>query len=640
MVTINMSPRTTRPTDEAGWRRLLSSAEPIVLRVALYQMTGLSELADMRVERRPTRGGSSWQPVLSEEHRARLIDLAVDHLSHRDANDCRGSKPDLDEVKELVALLTGTDVSEDAAHFAFDELAFEDVPRGVDWPTTSRPSRADQFHVTIVGSGISGIIAAIHLDRLGIPFTILERDEDIGGTWLRNSYPEARVDVSSFLYQYKIAKGYEWGHYYAPRDEVMDYLRHVVERFDIRRHIEFASEVTALRWDGPTASWLVTVRDARGERTIRSNVVFNACGLFNKTFEPQFEGMAEYRGCVFHTTHWDHSLDPTGKRVGLIGNGSTGTQVMPALARRAGHVTAFQRSAKWILPVPDYRDPIPSELHQLFAHVPNYWNWYCFWIYVSAANSQGAQIRDDRWIEHGGHFSERNDALRTTLTRFIHETLAGRPDLIEKSLPSYPPFAKRMILDNGWYDALLRDNVDLVTEPIERFTEHGILTRDGTLHVLDAVVLASGFDVAEYFFPIDCVGRDGCTLHDLWARDGARAYLGMTMPGMPNLFAFYGPNSQPRAGGFHQWAEAWTRYAVGAVVHLISTGADVLECRKDVYERYNAEVDKAFSTTVWATGSGGYYVNAHGRPGVHVPFENEVYYRLLRCFDPSDYRIT
>ena len=245
---------------------------------------------------------------------------------------------------------------------------------------------------------------------------------------------------------------------------------------------------------------------------------------------------------------------------------------------------------------------------------------------------------DPDWRKDGGSISRKNDMLRQNITEYVQTELAERPDLLEKCMPDFPPFARRLIIDNGWFDALKRPNVSLVTEGIEKITPEGILTNDGAAHALDLIVLGAGFKAERYLWPTHYIGRGGVTLEQAWEADGARAYLGVSMPQFPNLFVIYGPNMQARAGGLFAWLEIWARYAVGAIVGMLEQGKSVVEVRQDVFDRYNADLDAAQADCIWGhEGLKSYYVNEHGRQAVNNPFPPSEFYSRVREPDLADY---
>ena len=341
---------------------------------------------------------------------------------------------------------------------------------------------------------------------------------------------------------------------------------------------------------------------------------------------------------MFHTTQWDHKFDYQDKNVALIGNGSTGCQLMPGVAQVARKLTVFQRTAQWVMPAENYTAPIPAGTRWLFDNMPYYWNWYCYSAFASACKLEELQTYDREWQAHGGIISERNDTLRDRLTNYIAAKVGHDPALHQKVMPSFAPLGRRSVVDNGWYDALLRDNVELVTEPIVRITPTGILCRDGQQRDFDLIILAAGFQTSKYLWPVQYVGRQGKTLEEAWSKDGPRSYLGMAMPEFPNLFISYGPNGQPRSGGFYSWAEIWARYVLNIVVKMIENGSRSVEVKAEVFEKYNKNLDEEMKKLIWEKDSGkGYYINEYGRVGVNLPFKTSKYFEMVADVNVNDY---
>lgn len=625
-----------RVGDEPIVRAALESADPSVLWITLYQLTRDPELGRMRTVERLIRGGAMAGRALPEEHHALVREKALQFLMNP-PTELR--PPTESETKMLIELHDGAPVSAEELQFSVEELAFDDFSRPVDW-TAGRPDeKLKDFHVVVVGAGISGICAAIYLERLGIPYTVVERQLGVGGTWELNDYPEARVDLPSFIYQFKFEKNYPWKHTYPPQEETLEYLRHVVDKYEVGDHIELGVEVTAAAWDESGARWNVTARSVSGEtRTISADVLVSASGLFSTPKLPDISGIETFQGAMFHTTNWDHSYDYAGKRVAQIGTGSTGSQLMPGIARVAEKHTVFQRSRHWVTPIQGYHDEVGPEARWLFDNVPYYWNWFGYAAYGATRRFQDQQEIDYDWQKRGGHISPLNDKLRESLVAYAHEKFAGRPDLIEKVVPTYAPLAKRTVVDNRYFEALTRENVELVTCGIDRITPTGILDRDGVEHPADFIILAAGFEVSKYLWPVQYVGRDGITLEKAWEKDGARAYLGMTMPGFPNFFMYYGPNAQVRIGALHSWIEIWSRYIMSSIVGMIEGDHRTMEVRRPVFEDYNARLDAAYEGLIWQTEAPeSYYVNEHGRGGVSVPFRSDEYYAMVRAVDFGDY---
>jgi 4-hydroxyacetophenone monooxygenase len=612
--------------------RAVEAADLNALRMALWQVTGDEALGRMSVVKVPVWGGVMVFDQLAPEHHEEVKAKAIAYLS----NPPEKVPPPIsrEEAPRLVASFEGVDRVSDALFgFAWEELAFDDFPREVKWHEKPSPEILKANHVTIIGAGVSGILAGVQLSRLGIPYTIFERHSDMGGTWHVNRYPEARVDITSYIYQYHFEKNYRWKSYFSDREETHNYLRFIAEKYDVLPNIRCGNEVTEARWNEEASAWDVTVRTGDGEeQTIRSQFLLSASGLFNKPKLPAIPGLETFEGAVFHTTQWDESYDYSGKRIALIGNGSTGCQALPALAEKGESVTIFMRTPHWVFPMENYKGLVAPEVNWMLDHMPYYWNWFCYGRSRMSLRLQDVGEYDPEWQAKGGIISERNDRLRDTLTTFIGEKMAAKPELAEKLIPSWPPLARRPVVDSGWYDALLRENVAVVRTSIDHIEPRGIVDSEGELHELDLIVLATGFEVSRFLWPVRYTGRSGVTLEQAWSEDGARAYLGMSIPNFPNFFMFYGPNSQPRGGGgLHTWAEMWGRYIVNAIVHTIEGGHASIEVRPEAYHDYNRSLDERAKFLVRnSEGKGSYHINEFGRLVTNVPWDAEEYSGFIR----------
>lgn len=627
-----------RTADEV--RVAIAQAEPNPLRLALYQATHNPELAAMEVERVAFWGGSFLVSVLAEKHVARVRVLALEHMLSARPDDDAKPAPSDPELRGMMDLLIGEPVSDFNFAVGRGDLIDDPFPLGVEWNDEPSEATKQVFKVLIVGAGMAGMSTAIQLDRLGIPYTIIERNGGVGGTWWVNDYPEARVDIASHHYQYSFMKNYPWENYFATQPELLRYAETVAERFDLYRNIRLNTLVTAADWDEATSTWRVGLRLPDGsEETLVANALVSASGLFNAPHMPDIPGIEDYEGRMFHTTVWDHDFDYSDKSVALIGTGSTGAQLMPALAAKARHLTVYQRSPQWVSAIEGYRAAVSPEIQWLFDHFPNYWGWYSYLIFAinMGGDPEGLQNVDRAWQQQGGAVSKRNDNLRKHNLGYIDSKVGHRPDLAAKLTPAFPPFSKRPVVDNGWFDALNRPNVDLVTDPIERITPGGIRSEDGD-RAFDLIVLGAGFKTERYLWPVAYTGRGGITLEQAWERDGARAYLGITVPDFPNLFIIYGPNGQARGGGLIKWLEIWSRYALRTIVAMVEQGIKSVDLRRDVFADYNDRMDAALDECVWGIdGSASYYVNAHGRSGVNMPWTPAEYYAWVEKPDLTDY---
>lgn len=616
-------------------REALAEASPNALRLALYQCTGDVRLEKMQVTKKEIRYGWLYDYVLSEESQEEVRGQALQYLIQGPRE--VPSNPTKEAAFHLMDIFADEPMKNMPPDFfdyeeGYEELSIEEYPRDVQWTNGPPPrERINQWKILIVGAGISGIAAGVLLKRLGIPFDIIERQDGVGGTWLLNTYPEARVDTLSFLFQYKFEKNYKWTEYFASRSETQKYLNYVATKYGVSDHCKFNREVVAAQWDEHDAKWAVKIRGKDGKvDSLRYNAIISASGLFSTPNIPDIPGIEEFGGHVFHTAQWDHNVSYHGKKVAVIGTGSSGTQVSTGLAPHVKNLTIYQRTPNWIVKIDGYRNAVNEHVRWLCDHMPFYWNWFCYSAYFRSLHIAELQYHDEEWKANGGLINRRNDGLRRALTEFIHDKFEDRPNLIPKVMPRHAPLVRRLVVDNGFYDILKRDNVEIISGSIKRFTKKGICSDDGQEREFDIVVLAGGFKVSQYLWPVQYVGREGMTLEKAWEKDGARSYLGEVMPYYPNLFTSYGPNHQPRGGSLYSSGEMWARYAVSAIAGMIERDVKSMEVKTDVYDKYQDKLDQANKRIIWEMGDSGYYVNKHGRQCVNMPWTTAEYHRLIR----------
>lgn len=625
-------PMKHQEVDDEYIDRALASADLNALRLALIQATGDSSLAELDIELAPVRGGAFFLPTLSPEGGELVKKRAKEFLRSPETPDRDQLSISDEQISDLVQILTGESIDGPMVNMAREELAFEDFPRESQWTNGERPENAENFHVTVIGAGFSGIALGIKLGRLGIPYTIIERLDELTGTWHRNRYPGVRVDTHCYLYQFKFEKRYKWGEYFPKQEQVKAYLDHLADKHDVRRHVRLGEEVVSAEWDDAASMWRVRSKDSAGnEHDYDTNVVISATGVFSTPRWPDIEGLDRFEGHLVHTADWDPNIDWAGLRIGVIGNGSTGTQIVPALAKHAGHVTAFQRTPQWIINSPMLGAKISAEEHWLIDTMPYYWNWLGFVQFIGTAQTQVAQIIDPEWQAAGGLINERNDRLREGLIAYLDSKVGDDQFLLENSIPDYAPLARRIVIDNGWFDALKLPHVNLEVRNIAEVVPEGVRLADGHVVPLDMLVLATGYQVSNYFHPVEYRGREGTTFESAWSKDGARAYLGLTMPNFPNFYAMYGPNATPRFGGFPQWVDVWSRYILDLVVTQIEGEYRSVECRQQVFDEYNRRMDDATKELLWESeGGGSYFVNEFGRSGLQMPWSADVYHSWVR----------
>lgn len=625
---------------EAEVRAALEEAVPNALRVALYHATRDPELVTMKVEKIPFWGGAYQVPILAEEHVARVREKTFEFL-RRGAPDTGGQASE-EELRAMMGMMHGQPVDDFNYIMGRGDVAEDEFPLGVEWKNPPSAEARQAFKVIVVGAGFAGLATGIQLQRLGIPYEIIERNPRVGGTWYINDYPEARVDIASHHYQFSFMKNYPWKHYFATQEELLNYAEAVADRYDLKKNIRFDTLLHHARWDEEAKLWRLRMRNPDGsEEEISANAVISAAGLFNAPAMPDIPGIEDFQGEMFHTTQWNHDYDYSGKRVGQIGVGSTGSQLAPAVARKAQTLTVFQRSPQWVSQIEGYHAEVSSGIQWLFDNFPHYWGWYCYSIFsINMGDPEGLQNFDPEWQKQGGLVSKRNDGIRAHNIEYIKSKVGHDPELVRKLTPDFPPFAKRPVVDNGWFDTLNRPNVELVTDAIERFTPTGIRTVDGKERDFDLVLLCAGFKTERYLWPVEYIGRNGANLETAWEKDGARAYLGISMPDFPNLFIIYGPNGQGRAGGLIKWLEMWSRYAVKSICRMIETGARSMDVRPDIFADYNRRMDKELEKCIWdVPGQKSYYVNDFGRQAVNMPWKPAKYHEWIVEPDLTDYRV-
>lgn len=620
----------------------LAQAAPGALRMALYQATQDPELEKMQVLKAPFWGGAFQVSTISDEDAAIVRDKTLTWLRDLETGAARPvPHPEEGELPELMGMMLGAPLDDP---FAYDlgrgDLLDEEFPLGVEWNDEPSAEVKAGFKVLVIGAGLAGLATGIQLDRLGLPWTAIDRNSGVGGTWVVNQYPEARVDIASHNYQYSFMKQYPWKHYYATGAELREYAETVADRYNLRRNIRLDTLVEKAEWDEDAKLWRCTVKNPDGSvEMLEANAIISAAGIFNAPKLPDIKGIESFAGDMFHTTEWDHSVPLEGRRIGQIGTGSTGVQLAASVAEKAAHLTIYQRSAQWITPIEGYRDEISSEVQWLFDNVPHYWGWYSFWMNAINHNDpSGLQNYDREWQAKGGLVSERNDNLRKYNIEYMTSKVGHDPEMAKHMIPDFPPFTKRPVVDNGFLDALSRDNVDIVFGPIKEVTPKGVVSPDGTEREFDVLLLCAGFDVQRFLWPVEYRGVGGRTLEQAWSKDGARAYLGISMPDFPNMFIIYGPNGQGRAGGLIKWLEVWGRYALRSIVALVESGKQAMEVKRDVFEDYNRRLDEADRETIFGhPGQKSYMQNDYGRLTISMPWLPRDYYGWVREPSKADF---
>jgi 4-hydroxyacetophenone monooxygenase len=564
-------------------RVAIAHADVVSLLPALAYATGdLSLLRDdLRVDkaliRQPDAGLTPEQ--LATAHR-----LAFDALRRlRNGEVDLAAPPSEDDLRRMIEFVVGDGADDDYLHLVQEELGGlqgEDL-RAPRWHVDDVAPGTD-FRVLVVGAGMSGLLAGHRLRQAGVAFTIVEKNHDVGGTWLENTYPGCRVDVANHVYSYSFAQRHDWPNHFSPQPVLLDYFRRCADDLGLRPSIRFGTEVVSCTWDEDTATWSVLVRTAGGaEETLTANVVVSAVGQLNRPAMPDIAGVDAFDGPSFHSARWDHDVDLDGKRVVVIGTGASACQLVPEIADRVADLTVFQRTPPWLVPSPSYHAQVPDEVRWLFAHVPYYAHWHRFWLFWKSSDGLLAEVAvDPSWDRGEESVSEANDVLRRLLTMYLEMQAPDDPDLVAAVTPRYPPGAKRVIFDDGiWMRTLQRDDVHLVTSGVQEVTADGVVDGDGVKHPADVIVYATGFQASRFLTPMRVSGRGGADLHEAWDGD-ARAHLGVTVPRFPNLFLLYGPNTNIVVNGsIIFFSECETHYLLRCIRLLLAEGHRALDVR-------------------------------------------------------------
>ncbi|NNH69965.1 NAD(P)/FAD-dependent oxidoreductase [Nocardia uniformis] len=478
-----------------------------------------------------------------------------------------------------------------------------------------------QPRIAIVGAGISGIAAAVALRRAGFgDFTIFEKGPDFGGTWRDNTYPGLVCDVPSRYYQFTFAMNPEWSQLYSTGSEIKEYLCRTARTHGLDRRTEFRTEVVGAEFSG--ADWRVTT--ARGE-VERFDFVLCATGFLHHPKKPDIPGLEEFAGPVIHSARWDPAIDLTDMRVGVIGTGSTGTQLVGALAGQVPKVSMFQRTPQWILPTINRAySPLAKALYRrlpVLGKVAYGCNRATFAAFSQGLVHPGLIRRVIQWVVERNLRSVRDPELRRKLT------------------PDYQAMCKRLVVSDRFYQVVQRPDVELVTSGIEQVQPRGVITADGRRHDLDILVLATGFDSHAYMRPMAITGTDGRTLDQAWA-EGPRAFEGVMMPDFPNLFMLVGPHSPFANHPLTAVAEAQSHRIVRWLKRWQAGEFDSVAPTRAATDRYNARLRAAAPGTIWTTGCQSWYLGKDGLPELW-PWNPGAYEKLIRrAPDPADYTVS
>jgi len=477
--------------------------------------------------------------------------------------------------------------------------------------TPSLPPSEDLLRIAVIGTGFGGLAATIELKKRGHDdIVVFEKAGDVGGVWRENTYPGAACDVPSSLYSYSFEPNPHWPHKFSRQPAILDYIHRVVDKYDVRRHIRFHTEVTAARWDDESKTWQLELSTGETETV---DLFVPAVGQLSRPSIPNIPGADTFRGEAFHSAEWNHDLSLHDKRVAVIGTGASAIQFVPEVRKDAAQVLLFQRSAPYIVPRKDFeRTDAASPIPQLLNRAK---------IWVQA-----------EWLTTSFHVKPFGAVMRAWSKRHMKAQTAAKPGLFEKVWPDYPFGCKRILFADDYLPALAQPNVDVITDDIAEITPTGVTTADGQHHEVDVIIWGTGFKATDFLAPMTITGTQGRDLHTHW-KDGAHAYHGMTVPGFPNLLIMYGPNTNTGGGSIIFFLETQARYLGRYADHVADAGP--LEVRAEVEEAYDARIQDKLADSVWSKCTS-WYRERNGRITTNWP-SISAHYRRSASYDKADY---
>lgn len=622
-------------------RQRLDGAAVVPLALSLVQLSGdlgvLDEIAPF------VRGAWEHLQSVPEPVAASLRDRLARELERVDA----GGAPALpDPAPEIVQRMMATAVGE-PVHEEYVRMLLEHMHLEAGTAEPVSPVRHAGTKTTlsaiIIGAGASGLCAAIRLGEQGIPYTVFEKNEHLGGTWYENRYPGCAVDTPNHFYQFSFEPNNDWPNYFSRQPSIRAYLEKCAHKYGVLPHIRFGREVDSAVYDEQRKVWRVSARNRDGAvETLEANALICAVGQLNRPMVPSIPGMADFGGEILHTGSWPEAADVSGKRVALVGTGASAVQVGPAIVDQVQSLHVMQRSGAWVVRRPGIDKAVGEEKKWALDHVPYYAAWYRFQLFWAFGDGLFEALKiDPEWSGGNESISAHNAQLREAMLRHVKRELEGREDLLAKVVPTYPPFGKRVLGDAGWYKMLRREHVHLVTTGIERVEASGLRLKDGSLVEVDTLLFATGFQAGRMLWPMDIRGRKGISIRHAWGDDNPRAYLGITVPDFPNLFILYGPNTNLGHGGSAIFlAECQVRYTLSLLQSMRESGAREVEVRREVHDGYNEVIDEKLRKLAWSHPSvTTWYKNSSGRIVTNQPWRLVEYWELTRAASLTDYHL-
>lgn len=482
---------------------------------------------------------------------------------------------------------------------------------------------SDDFSVLITGTGFSGVCVGIQLKKAGFHnFKIVEKANEVGGTWRDNNYPGAACDVKSNLYSYSFEPNPNWSKEFSAQPEILDYIKHCVKKYDLEKHIIFNWEVDSAKYHQEDAMWEVTNTK---KKKLFSNIVIFGNGPLHIPSLPEIDGIHDFKGEVFHSSNWNHSYDLKNKNVCVIGTGASAIQFVPEIQPELKKLYLMQRTAPWVLPKPD-AEFTPVQ-HALFERIP----------FTQKFNRDFIYYLNEAQLV-GFMYNENILKLGELIGKRHLKSIVKDPELRKKLTPTYKLGCKRVLMSNNYYQSLTQKNVEVITENISKFTADAVITKDGNERKIDAIILGTGFHVADSFQFYNIEGKEGVTFKNAF-KDGPEAYYGTTVHHFPNMFMMLGPNTGLGHNSMIYMIEAQTNYILDAIEKIQKQKIKSFEVKKEVQDKFNKEIQKKLVGTIWQSGCKSWYISENGKnhtvwPGFTLEFRNKT-----KTINLNDYQL-
>ena len=579
--------------------------------------------------------------VLAKQIRKKLISYLNKNISnnkfiHNNINN------NYNLIKQIMNVGVGGVVPDEYVPMMCEELSTDKkFSRNYD-DFVAKNSDVENFKVIIIGAGLCGLLAAIKLSKANIPFIVIEKNDSVGGTWYENSYPGCGVDTPNHVYSYSFEPSYHWDEFYSKRDSIYQYLLNCEKKYNLKEKIIFNTSVEHMQFNKTQSKWQLHTKTKNKVKTYVANVVISAVGQLNRGVTPKIKGIDKFSGPIVHTASWNHDYDYNNKKLAIIGTGASAMQAAPELAKCAKKLTIFQRTPHWVLANPNYHRKLSEGKKWTLENLPFYSRWYRFQLFWGFSDGIHASLYEDKdWENLPNTINPTNERFRRNIVKYVESVIGDDRELMKKVIPDYPPYGKRMLVDNYWYEMLKKDNVELVSGEIKEVLSNGAIDSLGNKHELDAIICATGFNANKFLWPMKVEGLGSLELNEVWEEDNPKAYLGITVPDFPNLYIMYGPNTNLAHGGsiyFH--GECQIRYILGCIKMMIEHKTPALNCKSEVCEEYNNKLDAEHRKMVWSNELvDSWYRNSKGRVVNVSPWRLVDYWNMTNKPNINDFRL-